>query len=72
MTDFDFTKDKPEEGGLFSIITSVKVASGKDYLLPDCPDLQSKIEEVMQLEPYHPKYLVWRVFLYTYLFLDTT
>lgn len=68
MTDFDFTKDKPEEGGLFSIITSVKVASGKDYLLPDCPDLQSKIEEVMQLEPYHPKYLVWRVFLYTYLF----
>ena len=64
MTDSNNTT----ENKLLSIFTSVKITSGGDYLLPNVTDLHNRIEEVMQLEPYHPKYLLWRVFLYRYFY----
>ena len=71
MTDFDFTNDindTQENTGLLQVVRSVTVASAQDYLLPNQPDLYSKINEVIELDHYNPKYLVWRVFLYSYLF----
>lgn len=56
------------ENGLFSIFTSVKITTGEEYLLPNVTDLHKRIEEIIQLEPYHPQYLLWRVFLYRYFY----
>ena len=56
------------ENRLFSIFTSVKITSGEEYLLPNVTDLHKRIEEIIKLEPYHPQYLLWRVFLYRYFY----
>lgn len=57
-----------EESRLSTLITSARVASGDDYLLTNVTDLHNRIEEVLSLDLYHPKYQIWRVFLYRYLY----
>jgi len=57
-----------KENGLYSLATSVRIASGREYILPNVTDLHERIEEVIRLEHYHPKYLLWRVFLYRYFY----
>lgn len=53
-----------------SLFTSIKVASGDDYILPNLPELHKQIQEVLNLDYYHPKYQIWRVFLYRYLYAN--
>lgn len=67
MTEFNDVQDT-QKNELLSLITSIKIVSGEEYLLKNVPDLHTKIEEVMQLEHYHPKYFLWRVFLYQYFY----